>query len=288
MDFFLHQKELGKGWNLPVALALVLHVSIFVLSAQLPEFLDRKPILDEIVTVNLISMPEVREQAPAASRPEPPPPESEPVEVEKIEPAKAKVQIAEVPEPAPVETPPVRPVSLKPLKRKVQKNDPEKIAREEARRRQEKEKQQALARARLEEERARQAAEEARAALAAMIRQQKEGSQPRAAGRAAGGREITSIVMKNYLAALHSQMQQYWILPDMKQWDAGLETVVVLYIRKDGSVRKVIEKKSADPFYDQFVMKTIDSAMPLPRLPKMITEDPLEVGFVFRPGELLM
>ncbi|MDH3329563.1 MAG: TonB C-terminal domain-containing protein, partial [Desulfobulbaceae bacterium] len=108
------------------------------------------------------------------------------------------------------------------------------------------------------------------------------------ARRSSGGREITSIVVKNYLAALHSQVQQYWVLPDMKQWDPRLETVVVLYIRRDGSVKTVIEKKSKDPFYDQFVMKTIDSAQPLPRLPRMITEEPLEVGLIFRPGELLM
>lgn len=287
MNFFLQQHEPGREWNTPVALALALHIMVFALSVTMPKIMHRKPILDEIVTVNLVSMPEIEQQAPV--RQTPPPAEKKPAEIEKIEPAAAKVQIAEVTETVPEKVQPVKPVSLKPLKRKIQKSDPDKIAREEARRKREKERQQALARAKLEEEQARLAAEEARAALAAMIRH--KGAQPQtspAAGRSSGGREITSIVVKNYLAALHNQVQQYWVLPDMKQWDARLETVVILYIRRDGSVKTVIEKKSADPFYDQFVMKTIESAQPLPRLPKMITEEPLEVGLIFKPGELLM
>ena len=94
-------------------------------------------------------------------------------------------------------------------------------------------------------------------------------------------------MVRNYLAALHSQVQRYWVLPDMKKWDTRLETVVALYINRNGTVKTVIEKKSKDPFYDQFVMKTLDSALPLPPLPKMITEDPLEVVLIFKPGELL-
>lgn len=289
MNFLLQQNESEREWNKPVALALALHILIFALSVNLPKILHRKPILDEIVTVNLVSMPEVEQQEPAQETPTPAAEENKPAEIKKIEPADAKVQVAKVPEAVSEKVQPVKPVSLKPLKRKVQKSDPDEIAREEARKKREREEQQALARAKLEEERARLAAEEARAALAAMIRQKGIQKQKTAtAGRSSGGREITSIVVKNYLAALHNQVQQYWVLPDMKQWDARLETVVILYISRDGSVKTVIERKSSDPFYDQFVMKTIDSALPLPRLPKMITEEPLEVGLIFRPGELIM
>ncbi|MDW7773959.1 MAG: cell envelope integrity protein TolA [Desulfobulbaceae bacterium] len=287
-DFYLQQKEFDRFWHKPVALALAFHFLIFALSYYLPEMLDRKPILDEIVTVNLVSMPDIQAPAPVQETPPPRAPEEKPPEIPKPEPAKAEVQIAEIPVTVPEKAEPVKPVSLQPLKRKVQKTDPEKIAREEARKQRERERQQALARARQEEEQARLAAEEARAALAAMIRQKDVQPQSTRTGRSSGGREVNSIVIKNYLAALHGQVQRYWVLPDMKQWDSKLETVVILYIRRDGSVNTVIEKKSKDPLYDQFVMKTIDNARPLPQLPKMITQEPLEVGLVFRPGELLM
>jgi len=287
MNFFLRQNEFEREWNKPVALALVLHIIIFALSVTLPGVISRKPILDDIVTVNLVSMPEIEQQEPVQEVSPPEAAKEKPVEINKIEPVNAKVQIAEEPEAVPEKATPVKPVSLKPIKRKVQKSDPDKIARDQARKKRERERQQALTRAKLEEEKARLAAEEARAALAAMIRQKGSAKKSPAAGRATGGREITSIVVKNYLTALHNRVQQYWVLPDMKQWDPRLETVVILYIRRDGSVKTVIEKKSTDPFYDQFVMKTIDSAKPLPPMPKMITEEPFELGLKFRPGEIV-
>jgi colicin import membrane protein len=96
-------------------------------------------------------------------------------------------------------------------------------------------------------------------------------------------------VFKQYLSTLYDRVQQYWVLPDMRHWDAGLETVVVLTILRDGTVaRTMIEKKSKDPFFDQFVMKTIQNAMPMPGFPKLMTQNSIEVGFRFRPGELLM
>ena len=73
----------------------------------------------------------------------------------------------------------------------------------------------------------------------------------------------------NIFQSLYDRVQQFWILPDMRQWDAGLETIVVLTILRDGTVaRTMVEKKSTDPFFDQFVMKTIQSASPMPRFPQ--------------------
>lgn len=264
-------------------MAIALHVLTVVFALVLPEILDRKPILDEIVTVNLVSMPEVQESTPPPSTPP-----SKPVEIQNIKPAKAKVQIADTPEPEPVVTKVAKPVSIKPVKRKKRKTDPKEIADERNRKQKERERQQALAQALKEEALAKEEARKAREALASMIHQKGVALTPPSPSRSSGGRQIQNIVVKNYLAALHNQVQRYWILPEMKQWDARLETVVVLSIRRDGSVSTYIEKKSKDPFYDQFVMKTIDSAQPLPKLPKMITDDPFEVGLVFKPTGLIM
>ena len=48
-----------------------------------------------------------------------------------------------------------------------------------------------------------------------------------------------------------------------------------------------MEQESADRYFDEFVMKTIESASPMPTFPKLMGEDSIEVGFRFRPGELV-
>lgn len=284
-DFFLQQKQFERSWLKPVGLALAFHLMTFAVSVTLPELMSRKPLLDDVVTVNLVSLPEVSESQPQQQAPAP-----EPEKVAKIEPAKPKVSVAPEPKPVQENLEPAKPVSLKPIKRKVRKTDPKKLAAEKARREQEKRRQQDLAQARLEEERARQAAQEARAALAEMIRQKgvkSASSSP--ARKSSGGKEVQSIVFKQYLSSLYDRVQSFWVLPDMRQWDITLETVVVLTIRRDGTVAQTkIEKKSRDPFFDQFVMKTVQNAVPMPRFPTLMPQSSIEVGLRFRPGELLM
>jgi len=282
-DFFLQQKQFERNWVKPVGLALAFHFMTLAVSVTLPELMNRKPLLDDVVTVNLVSLPDVSENQPQQQAPAP-----EPEKVTKVEPAKAKVSVAPEPKPVQEKLVPVKPVSLKPIKRKVRKTDPKKLAQEKARREQEKRTREALAQARLEEERARQAAQEARAALADMIRQ-KGVTAPTSSRKSSGGKEVQSIVFKQYLSSLYDRVQSFWVLPDMRQWDIGLETVVVLTIRRDGTVaRTTIEKKSRDPFFDQFVMKTVQNAVPMPRFPTLMPQSSIEVGLRFRPGELLM
>ena len=244
--------------------------------------MNRRPLLDQVVTVNLVSLPEpapqlrqTEQRPPAASRPEKP---------AVIKPERGKIPVAVQSEPMVEEAAPARPVSLRPIKRKKRKTDPAKVAREKARRQQEK----ALELARQEERRAAEEAARAREALAEMIRRKGVQSTAAVTRSSAGRREVQSLVLKQYLSALYDRVQQYWALPEMRRWDAGLETVVVLTIRADGSVvRKIIEKKSKDPFFDQFVMKTLQKAVPLPRFPKLMPQSSIEVGLRFRPGELM-
>lgn len=267
----------------PVLFALVVHIAAFSLSAGLPKLLDRKPILDEVVTVNLVSLPETSG----------PPPQQAPAKNETMEPApvikpEAAVKIPIEPK-APVVEPlkEVKPVSLKPIKRKVRRTDPEKLAREEAERRREQERLKALAEAKREEERARLAAEEARSALAEMIRQKGVQQSAASSRRSSGNRQVSSIVEQNYYAALYDRVQQFWVLPEMKQWNPTLETRLVATILRDGTIaRTVVEKRSGDPFFDQYAMKTLQKAVPLPRFPKLMTQKSIEIGFRFRPGEL--
>ena len=268
----------------PIILALVVHVVTFALSATLPKILDRKPILDQVVTVNLVSLPD----SSGPSQQNDPLPQVEAKKPEPVVTPEAVVKIPVEPKVAPAPAKKVKPVSLKPIKRKVRKTDPKKLAQEKARRKRELERQKALARAKQEELKAKDAAEDARAALAEMIRRQ--GVQQRAASsarRSSGSRQVNSIVAQNYYAALYDRVKAFWILPEMRQWDSTLETVVVATILRNGSIaRTVVEKKSKDPFFDQFAMKTLQKAAPLPGMPKMLKKDSIEIGFRFRPGEL--
>jgi colicin import membrane protein len=103
------------------------------------------------------------------------------------------------------------------------------------------------------------------------------------------GRKVQSVVLKQYFSLLYDRVHSYWILPEMRKWDRNLETIVVLTIRRDGSIADMqIERRSRDQFFDQFVMKTLESAAPMPRFPTMMSQATIEVGLRFKPGELAM
>ena len=304
----------------------MLHIAVFAGSVWLPGVFDHKPLLDDIVTVDLVSMPEPEPVSPApvtpvAKPPEPvvetppqpadPPPEPEPVEV------------AVAPEPVVTPEPvaKAKPISLVPRKRKLRKAKDTRLAEEKeqekreqrakiARQEQQKRKKEALARKRKAEQKRKRAEKQrrqraiaaarraqleadraaamAREELASVIRQKGAAGRTAANGNASG-RKVQSVVLKQYLSSLYERVHGYWILPEMRKWDRGLETIVVLTILRDGSVAGMqIERKSRDPFFDQFVMKTLQSAAPMPRFPALMSQASIEVGLRFKPGELAM
>jgi len=120
-DFFQEQQEEDRCWKLPLNLAVVLHVVIFAASIFLPDLIERRPLLDDIVTVDLISMPE-----PVAAPPAPLQPVAKPTELKAPvkapepvpEPEVAEVSVAPELEVAPEPAAPAKPSSLKPLKRR--------------------------------------------------------------------------------------------------------------------------------------------------------------------------
>lgn len=241
--------------------------------------MDRKPILDEVVTVNLVSLPEVSGQPSENNSSKAKTKEPEPV----VKPETA-VKIPVEPKAAPKPVKKVKPVSLKPIKRKVRKTDPKKLAQEKAKRKRELEKKEALARAIQEEERAKRAAEDARSALAEMIRSKGAPSTSRGPSR---GKQVTNVAEQIYFASIYDRVKSLWVLPEMRQWNPNLETTVVVTIRRDGTItRTFVEKKSGDPYFDQYAMKTLKKASPLPPIPKVLKKNSMEVGLVFRPGEL--
>ena len=294
-DMEFHHRARGdeRSWLWAINLAVGLHIVIFGLGMLVPLMLDRRPLLDEVVTVDLVSLPEPAQPsapAPPAQARSMAAPE---VNRQKTAPETPRISVAPAPEPE-TRVAPAAPVSLKPLKRKIRRASDTRLAEEkerQARERRQRElaRQRALAQAREEQRRADELARQAREELAAVIRESTAlESRPAApVARATGNRQLTSLVLKQYLSVLYERVHSLWVLPAMRQWESSLETVVVLTIRRDGSVIKsFVERKSKDPFFDQFVLKTIAQASPFPPFPRLLSENTIEIGLRFRPGEL--
>lgn len=303
-DFYLQQQVEDRRWTLALVLAVVVHISTFAGAMYLPSFLERKPLLEEVITVNLVSMPEE-----AAPPPEPVVEPPQPVERNEVEPPPPEAVPIE-PEISPPPPEPVvaaKPISLKPVKRKVKKAKDTRLAEEKERvrraeelkrqarqkqeaERRERERQRIIAQAKREQQRAEDAARRAREELASALRErQVSSSSQRPSARSSGGKQVESIVMQNYYASLIQRLQSFWLLPEMRRWDTNLVAVVIITIDRNGRVINTgFEQKSKDPFYDQFVIKSINSAAPLPRFPKLIKDSQMEVGLTYKPGQLMM
>ncbi len=318
---FYHQRQLAdRRWGLASMLAVAVHFSVVICAVYAPSFLERKPLLDDVITVNLVSLPPSVTKQPPVERPVQK--KITPVQPETAQPVPEIPDVAEVhistpilPEPEPVAA--ANPISVKPRKLKIKKAKDTRLAEERERqqraadiRRREQERQaaqrreikrqqqqriqqQRIAQAKREQQRAEELARRAREELASVLKErQASGSMPqRSSSRSssAAGNNVTSIVEKQYLSALHQQVHSYWILPEMRKWDRSLETIVVVTINRDGRVLNTLfERKSRDPVFDQFVVKTLHRAAPMPPFPKLMKKATIEVGIRFRPGELVM
>lgn len=304
-EFYLQQQVEDRRWSVALVLAVAVHISAFACAMILPSLLDRKPLLEEVITIDLVSMPEMTAPQPTPVA-EPP----QPVVQKEVEPPLQPDAVPIEPEIAPPPPEPVvvaKPISIKPIKRKIKKAKDTRLAEERAREqraddiktqarqkreaeRREQERQRIIAQANREQQRAEDAARRAREELASVLKaRQVSGPTRPTTARSSGGKQVQSIVMQNYYSALIQRLQSFWLLPEMKRWDNSLEAVVVITIDRNGRVLNTgFERKSQDPFYDQFVIKSINRAVPLPRFPKLIKESKLEVGLTYKPGQLMM
>ena len=308
-DFFQEQREDDRCWKWPLNLAIALHVVVFAASIFLPELIGRRPLLDNVVTVDLVSMPE-----PAAVPPAPVQPVAKPAELKTPvkapepvpEPEVAEVSVAPEPEIAPEPSAPAKPISLKPLKRKIKKAKDTRLAEEKERERRAKalqqetldrkkaeqakkradklRRQKALSEARRTQQEADRAVARARQELASMIRETGTASTAGRSSGASSGRKVQSIAVQQYASSLNAWIGSHWKIPEMLKKNRNLKTLVALTIRRDGSIVNMqIEQKSGDPFFDQSVMKALHSASPMPRFPGVMTETSQEFILGFTP-----
>jgi colicin import membrane protein len=268
-----------------------------VLAILAPNIFEREPRLPEIYTVNLFTATEMPEAAAPA-------PAEKPV-ARQIESATSKPAVSIQPAESqitPVETV-SKPVSLQPLKQKVKLGKTkEEQELEKAKLSRVKQQLKASAAQKEAREAADKAAKDAVNKLADVLKVSsstttgtaaKTADPKSSATKSAGisGPRGTGIepefYMKQYLSTVFQKIHEHWVLPDLQNWDNSLEAVLVITIRRDGVIaNNFFEKKSDNIYFNQFVLKALKDASPMPPFPDQLSENTLEIGLRFKPGEL--
>jgi len=303
-----------KQWRISMAFAVGVHLLLFLVSYLGPKLLWLRPKMPEVYTVNLFTVQYVQRSAPAAA-PAPAPAPPAPVETKTKPPEPVKP-----PPPTPVAPKPPEPVpvaedaiSLKPIKTK-EKADIDKmkklrdqiLAEEKAKKAKEDlEKAKAEAdKARAEADRARAEADKKLKDAMANLKQSIKAGQQLSSGRAGAGSAAGTVAGKGtgagagsgvavaenlriYLLAVNNHIQERWILPDLQSWKENLEAVIVIRVKRDGTIiHSFFEKKADNVYFNQFVEKTLKDSSPLPPFPVGIDEEEMEIGLKFKPGEV--
>ncbi len=298
---------LSSEWRKPFNISIGLHVIIMVLAMLAPTLFDRQPKLPEIYTVSLFTATEVAE---SRITPAPKTPSQKAIEKPVIREIKPEIQKPAVsiqpskPEVAPaVKTTIIKPVSLKPLKQKVRVGKTKKEeALDKAKLSQVVQRLKTSAAQKKAKEAADEAAKDAVSKLADVLKTTpaarsdiavKAAVQTTSTTKSAGisGPRGTGIepdfYMKQYLATVYQKVHDHWVLPDLQNWDDSLEAVLVITIRRDGVVTdSFFEEKSKNIYFNQFVLKAVKDASPLPPFPDQLKENTFEIGLRFKPGEM--
>jgi colicin import membrane protein len=216
------------------------------------------------------------------SVPSPAPPEA--ISIKPVR-QKLKKEIKEPPEPRPEDTK-IRKNELKNITKQLQEEAKREAAAQETIKRQ---RQLAAARedARRAELEARMAAADAKDALRDQLRSStsRGSSQTASSQSGAGNAKNVGILEQQYYATIMGHIQQYWRPPDIKTWDPHLLAVVSITIASDGQiVSHTFEQESGDRLFDEFVLKTLDAANPLPAPPAALQKQRFDVGLKFKPS----
>lgn len=277
-------------WKLPFNFAIGIHLLFIVGAIYLPGLFDKKPKFADIYTVSLINVAEPAPHQEVAPQPET---QHEPaIQPPKTAPVKAK-KTAPIAEPVASPKPaPQKAISIKPLKRKkVKKNlvKPEDTRAKELARK----KRQKLAEALRDEQIAKDNAKQAQEALErernliknpASVASPTEPSsnQPTMGQKSIGG--SSNLITSRFHANVIGRLQQFWSLPEYMQKDSDMTAIVVITVSKNGQIAdKFFESRSGDRVFDQFVVKTIEAANPLPPIPAAMKKQRYEIGLVFTP-----
>lgn len=295
-------RMLAPDWQRPFNISLGLHIMVLALAMLAPHLFDRQPKLPEIYTVNLYTAVEMSEPARSAASAPATQTAAEPA-ASKPEPATKKPEISIQPIKPEVKTVAAKPISLKPRKLKIKVGKTvEEEAQDKARLSQVVKQLTTGAAKKEAEKNAAAAAKDAVSKLADVLKSTPAaatGGTVSAAGRTHAATSKAGIsgprgtgvepdfYMKQYLSTVYQKIHDQWVLPDLQNWDNSLEAVLVITIRKDGVVtNSYFEKKSANTYFNQLVLKAVKDAAPLPPFPDQLNKNTFEIGLRFKPGEL--
>jgi TonB family protein len=276
--------------KIPLFLTVALHLGALLFTIVGPLMMPAQtPRIPEVYTVKLYSVPEAA----------PPPPPAAPKVVKVATPAPKKAVA-----PSPVKS---DAVSLSPIRQRLAEEKKAKEARrlqEELRisemeqvilnlRREQAEKNLAAA-----EKTAEAAKKEAAGKIADLYRERADyeardqhspaGEATAPSPRTGGGDQQQLAALAGYRARLFEHISPHWQLPELQGWDEKLRAVIVMQVKRDGTVvNNYFEKRSGNPRFDQYARKAIDNARPLPPFPLEMNEKSEEIAVTFSPGGLL-
>jgi outer membrane biosynthesis protein TonB len=269
--------------KVPLALTIATHLTVLILTITAPFLMSRSLEIPEVYSVNLYQVMEAPSPAPTIK----------PVSLTKPATKKAITSKA---------AKPVKPdaISLSPIRQRLIKERQEKKVKrlnEELRLR-----NMAQVKAELQEQQAakeaREAASKALSRLTDLLKSttasrgsEAQNTQATTTGPATGSGEADPRKLEalaQYKARLSQHIYPHWQLPELQDWDEDLRAVIVLRVKRDGTVTSsYFEKRSGNLRFNQYVQKAIDNAQPLPPFPIDFHEKTEEIAVTFYPGGLM-
>lgn len=263
-QYTIYNRLSFRNYLLPFLLAVMFHGVIFYLSFYSPLNFFRRANPVEVFSVNLFSVTDVPPQIVPKFQPK--------QDIENPPDTDAK--------------PKAPPISLSPqkIKRKNLKNKQEALKRENIL-----SKRLASLRAEQEAQKAQEEAKEAARSAVAQLAHAMKGRVSQQSGIAASNGSSSmrlSEAQREYLAGIHSHILNKWKVPDLPNIEDTLEAIVVLKVDNQGKiVKSFFEKKTDNLYFNKSIEKAINDADPLPP-PDVFKEMELEIGLRFRPGEV--
>jgi colicin import membrane protein len=266
-DAWVTQNSNDRGemkWRPMLVLSVLLHISIFFVILLVPESIPTRRVEGVVYEVKLVEMPA-----------------QEDLDLQRKSPGKAgKRQISVK-----------RPTKAKRIKSPTKKEKPIVIAKRKAKvkkkDRQPPSDPKISAEKLIEQEISRiktkvQSESEDRAHLDKTISKLKEEVNSRSQPEPPGGPPPSGISIRIYQAEVETKIKGNWSYPVALQLKKDLEAIVVLQVKSDGTIlRSQLKKRSANPIFDQSVLKAIEKSDPLPPFPEGYrkSHDEIEITF---------
>ncbi|SMC18080.1 TonB C terminal [Desulfacinum hydrothermale DSM 13146] len=99
--------------------------------------------------------------------------------------------------------------------------------------------------------------------------------------------EDLGLARRLYYTEVWNAIRSQWALPRSLLQSRKLEAVVVIVVRRDGTIEDIrFEKRSGNALFDDSVLRAIQKANPLPKFPDIYSPPRDEIGIRFRPEDL--